>query len=269
MSCHTRIWASTSGRAPIPTTGIRRASATRAPSEAGTDSRTTGTRLRPPVPTRPQEAGPPPHHGPGPGAVPRAGSRSDLAPHRPARSSTCTCPQPWSATSTNWPPRTRADRPHGRATRAPGRLIFHAHPWPGPGGLPLGGTRADVPFASACQAPARPRKTMMARPSRSMSSSASWPMRSPSLARGTVVSLSTISRLGSRNPLTASGVTGSRISGASVGSLVNAHTVTDPVASKRSSWTIATGRGLPVYPLLPAAVQISPLLNRRPGPPRR
>ena len=41
---------------------------------------------------------------------------------------------------------------------------------------------------------------------------------------------------------------GSRIRGASVGSVVKAHTVTESVASKRSSWTITTGRGLPVSP---------------------
>jgi hypothetical protein len=45
---------------------------------------------------------------------------------------------------------------------------------------------------------------------------------------------------------------------------VKAHTVTESVASNRSSWTMATGLGLPTYPLPAAAVQISPRLNRRP-----
>ncbi len=40
--------------------------------------------------------------------------------------------------------------------------------------------------------PARPRKTRVARARRVMSSSVSWPIRSPSLERGTVVILSTI-----------------------------------------------------------------------------
>jgi hypothetical protein len=50
-----------------------------------------------------------------------------------------------------------------------------------------------------------------------------------------------------------------------VGSVVNAQTVTESVASNRSSWTIATGRGLPTYPEPAAAVQISLRLNRRGG----
>lgn len=51
--------------------------------------------------------------------------------------------------------------------------------------------------------------------------------------------------LGSRSPLRGSGSTRKRINGASVGSVVKAHTVTEVVASKRSSWTITTGRGFP------------------------
>lgn len=86
-------------------------------------------------------------------------------------------------------------------------------------------------------------------------------MRFPSLERGMVVILSTIRLQGSRRPLTSSASTRSRNSGASVGSVVNTHTVTDSVASKRSSWTIATGRGFPTWPLPAAAVQISPRLN--------
>jgi hypothetical protein len=42
----------------------------------------------------------------------------------------------------------------------------------------------------------------------------------------------------------------------SVSSVVNAQTVTDAVASKRSSWMMTTGRCLPAYPLPAAAVQI-------------
>lgn len=80
-----------------------------------------------------------------------------------------------------------------------------------------------------------------------------------------VVILSTIRLQGSRSPLTLSGSMRSRNSGASVGSVVKAHTVTESVASNRLSCTITTGRGLPTYPLPAAAVQISPRLNRRPG----
>jgi len=94
--------------------------------------------------------------------------------------------------------------------------------------------------------PASPKKTMMARPNRTMSSSDSRPIRSPSLVRGTVVTLSTIRLLGSCSLFSSSGSTRSRIKGASVGSVVKAQTVTEAVASKRSSCTTTTGRGLPV-----------------------
>lgn len=96
-----------------------------------------------------------------------------------------------------------------------------------------------------------------------MSSSPSRPILSPSLGRETVVILSTIKALGSRIPFVASGTIGSRNSGASVGSVVNAQTVTDAVASNRLSWTMTTGRGFPAYPLPAAAVQISPRFTRR------
>lgn len=92
---------------------------------------------------------------------------------------------------------------------------------------------------------ASPRNTTMERPSLARSSSDNWPIRSPSLERGMVVILSTISRLGCRIPVVASASTGIRNSGASVSSVVNAQIVTDAVASKRSSWTMTTGRGLP------------------------
>jgi hypothetical protein len=78
-----------------------------------------------------------------------------------------------------------------------------------------------------------------------MSSSPSRPTRCRSLDRDTVVTLSTMRLLGSSSPLTESGSTGSRIMGASVGSVVKAQTVTDAVASNRSSWMITTGRGFP------------------------
>ena len=79
-----------------------------------------------------------------------------------------------------------------------------------------------------------------------MSSSLRRPIRPESLARWTVVILSTIMLLGSRRPFAGVGSIASRIRGASVGSLVNAQTVMESVASKRSSWITTTGRGLPV-----------------------
>ena len=62
---------------------------------------------------------------------------------------------------------------------------------------------------------------------------------------GTVVSLSTISRLSARRPLCSLGRTCTRRSEASVGSVVNAQTVIESVASKRSSCNTTTGRGFP------------------------
>src|SRR5947207_719570 len=61
--------------------------------------------------------------------------------------------------------------------------------------------------APATQAPASPMKTRMARPRLTISSSARRPILSPSLERGTVVILSTISLLGSRSPFRALGST--------------------------------------------------------------
>ncbi len=115
---------------------------------------------------------------------------------------------------------------------------------------------------AAGQDVARPRNTTTDRASLAMSSSDSRPIRSPSLGRGTVVILSTMSRLGWRMPVVSSESTGMRNSGASVSSVVNAQTVTEVVASKRSSWMMTTGRGLPAYPLPAAAVQISPRFTR-------
>lgn len=115
----------------------------------------------------------------------------------------------------------------------------------------------------AAQDEARPRNTAIDRPSRVVSSSERRPTRSPSFERGTVVILSTISRLGSRIPVVSFASTGIRNNGASVWSVVNAHTVTDAVASKRSSWMMTTGGGLPTQPVPAAAVQISPRFTRR------
>jgi hypothetical protein len=70
-------------------------------------------------------------------------------------------------------------------------------------------------------------------------------MRAPTLVFGTVVILSTIRRQAARKPLRSFGSTGSRNSGASVWSVVKAQMVMESVASKLSSWTMTTGRGLP------------------------
>ena len=85
----------------------------------------------------------------------------------------------------------------------------------------------------------------MDRPRRVMWSSDKRPTRSPSFERGTVVILSTISRLGWRIPVVSFASMGIRNNGASVRSVVSAQTVTDAVASNRSSWMMTTGRGLP------------------------
>jgi len=61
-----------------------------------------------------------------------------------------------------------------------------------------------------------------------------------------VVSLSTMRLDAWSSPLPASGTTPSRTSGAATGFVVSGQTVTEAVASNRSSWTITTGRGLPV-----------------------
>jgi hypothetical protein len=101
------------------------------------------------------------------------------------------------------------------------------------------------PYYALGVMPASPKNTNMARLSRSISSSSSRPIRDPSFVFGTVVILSTIRRLGERSPFRSVGSTGSRNSGASVASVVSAHTVMESVASNRSSCTITTGRGFP------------------------
>jgi len=100
----------------------------------------------------------------------------------------------------------------------------------------------------------------MARFRRTRSESSRMPSRSPSFERRTVVLLSTINRLASRSPLLADGAMSRRNKGASVGSVVNGQIVTESV-SKRSSWIMAAGRGLPASSAPPATVQISARLN--------
>ena len=75
-----------------------------------------------------------------------------------------------------------------------------------------------------------------ARLSRTRSSYSRRPIRRPSFDLGTVVTLSTAIRQDPRSPLRSFGSIGRRKSGASVGSVVSAQTVIDPVASNRSSW---------------------------------
>ena len=91
---------------------------------------------------------------------------------------------------------------------------------------------------------ARPRNTIAAWLRRTKSSSSRRPILSRTFDLGTVVILSTISRDGERRPLRSFGSTISRNSGASVGSVVNAQTVMESVASNVSSCTMTTGRGL-------------------------
>jgi len=95
---------------------------------------------------------------------------------------------------------------------------------------------------------------MSDRLSATSSASLSRPSRSPKLDLGTVVTLSTIRRLGRSSPLSSDGSIGILTRGASTGFVVNGHTETDEVASKRSSWTMTTGRGLPRYAPRTAAV---------------
>ena len=92
---------------------------------------------------------------------------------------------------------------------------------------------------------ASPRKTVNARFNRTTSSSFSLPMRLPSRAFGTVVTLSIITREALLSPLRSVGSIGMRNNGASVGSVVNAHKVMESVCSKRSSCTMTAGRGFP------------------------
>ena len=61
------------------------------------------------------------------------------------------------------------------------------------------------------------------------------PFAAPIFAFGTVVILSTINRQTARRPFVLSGSMGKRNKGASVGSVVKAHIVTESVPSNRSS----------------------------------
>jgi hypothetical protein len=78
-----------------------------------------------------------------------------------------------------------------------------------------------------------------------MSSALRRPTRSPSFERGTVVTLSAISRLASRSWLLASGSMASLNSGASVAAVVVGQTVIESVASPRSSCTMTADLGVP------------------------
>jgi hypothetical protein len=87
-----------------------------------------------------------------------------------------------------------------------------------------------------------------------MSASDRRPTRRVRLARGTVVTLSTINWLSLVKPAVSEGCTAIRSSGAATSFVVNGTTVTEAVASNRSSWMMTTGRGLPLYVPRAAAV---------------
>jgi hypothetical protein len=114
----------------------------------------------------------------------------------------------------------------------PGRFEVEAEPDPG---RPVRVPPSIKPFA-ACAVladhalPAMPRKTTRARLSRRTLASSSAPTFVPSLDRRTVVTLSTMIRLGPSRPLPWSGSISSRNNGASVGSVVNGHNVTESVS---------------------------------------
>lgn len=80
-----------------------------------------------------------------------------------------------------------------------------------------------------------PRKTVKVRDTTSMVVSETVPMRSPSLVRDMVVTLSTMMLLGLDSPVVGSSVRGIRNRGISIGSLVTGQIVIEPVASNRSS----------------------------------
>ena len=71
------------------------------------------------------------------------------------------------------------------------------------------------------------------------------PSRAATLVLAIVVILSAIACDGCRRPFSAVGAIGTRNRTARVGSEVSGATVTEPVASKRSSWRMTTGRGGP------------------------
>ena len=100
--------------------------------------------------------------------------------------------------------------------------------------------------AQACGLEASPRKTISDRFSCRSSSSRRRPSRSLRPDLGTVVILSTTRLLGRSSPFSCEGWIWILTSGASIALVVNGQTETDAVASNRSSWTITTGRGLPV-----------------------
>ena len=81
---------------------------------------------------------------------------------------------------------------------------------------------------SGCAGQPIPRYRTRARLMRSMSSSGRAPMRTPRLARGTVVILSIMARQSDRKPLPREGLSDRRRSGASVTSVVQGTRVTEP-----------------------------------------
>lgn len=93
---------------------------------------------------------------------------------------------------------------------------------------------------------ASPRKTRSARLSRMRTWSDKRPTGLVRLVRGTVATLSTISRLVCVRPVVSDGCTGIRSRGASTSLVVNCTTVTEAVASNRSSWMTTTGGGFPL-----------------------
>ncbi len=101
-----------------------------------------------------------------------------------------------------------------------------------------------------------------ARLSATISESPSRPSRSRIRCLGTVTILSVIAYDRFRKPLSGPGSIPTRKSRADVGSEVKGQTVTELVASNRSSWMITTGRGFPAYACPPAAVQTSPRFIR-------
>ena len=75
-----------------------------------------------------------------------------------------------------------------------------------------------------------PRKTTRPRESATISASETFPMRSRTLDRGIVVTLSSMMPLRAPRPLLSLGSSGTHNSGISVGSLVNGQTVIEDVA---------------------------------------
>jgi len=86
---------------------------------------------------------------------------------------------------------------------------------------------------------------MSARPSGTISTAVSAPIRLPNRARAIVVTLSTLAHEVSRSPFSGLGSMFGRTKPASIPKVVSGQMVIDAVSSKLSSCTITTGRGLP------------------------